>query len=284
MRLLSDHPRIVTFRVHPYEARALSYWIHNVFKGHEVQHPRPNPVYTINQQWVDHHLSQIPALRQWFRREYVERLAAFAQESIDECYLQIARQHRHPAANLSGAPSGASAPLYFAEKIGPGYLPELTWEIYPGAREIVLVRDFRDMFCSILNFTDKSGSPGDFGRDRGKSEDEFIAYTLSQVETLHKSWRQRQDHAYLLRYEDLILRPEETLGRLLDYLGLAHSAAEVKALLRSASRETNEMRQHRTSGDAQASVGRWKRDLPANAQNALTEKFGEYLQAFGYTL
>ena len=44
-------------------------------------------------------------------------------------------------------------------------MPEMTWELYPRAREVILVRDFRDMVASMFAYNAKRGREG-FHRDR----------------------------------------------------------------------------------------------------------------------
>src|SRR5207248_557150 len=66
-----------------------------------------------------------------FGRQYVEDLAGFCQRSIEDFYLQI------------GTMQERRNPRYFAEKYIPTQLPRIMWELYPKAREVFLVRDFR---------------------------------------------------------------------------------------------------------------------------------------------
>jgi hypothetical protein len=43
-----------------------------------------------------------------------------------------------------------------------------------------------------------------------------------------------------------------------------------------------ETERHSTSPDAEASIGRWRRDLDPELQRACHEAFGEALEVFGY--
>ncbi len=90
------------------------------------------------------------------------------QDSIEDWYTTLARNQSQ------------DAPVYFAEKhMWPNFLPVLTWELYPQAKEIFLVRDFRDMVCSILAFDRKRGYPG-FGRPEGKSDTDYVRDELQR--------------------------------------------------------------------------------------------------------
>ena len=55
--------------------------------------------------------SSAPELEGWLGREYPERLAAFCQSAIEEWYSRVARVQEQ------------EAPAYFAEKMGPSYIP-----------------------------------------------------------------------------------------------------------------------------------------------------------------
>jgi hypothetical protein len=85
-----------------------------------------------------------------------------------------------------------------------------------------------------------------------------------------------------VRYEDLILHPEETLEALFDYLDLDRSSTMLDQVIQSASKTTREMKQHQTSTDPQASIGRWQHDLDSSLQKVCVEAFGDILQEFNY--
>ena len=77
--------------------------------------------------------------------DHVADLATFAQQRIDAVYRQVAAL-------------GDGRAEFFAEKCLPeGNVPQLLRELYPDAREVFLVRDFRDMLCSIRAFNEKRG-------------------------------------------------------------------------------------------------------------------------------
>lgn len=285
MRLLSEHPRVAAYRHYPFEGRIASYWIHNLLKTHEQEPTNVSaaPLYTINRDWMNLQLCRHSAGLQWFRKSYLEQLSAFCKQSIEQCFLALAVAEGH--AFQSDNEAASPEPFYFAEKFGPGYMPGLLWELYSGAREIVLVRDFRDMHCSIKSFTDKRGGAEAFGVNSKDGESGFVEHTAKRIEMLVKDWEQRKDKIYLLHYEDLILEPEKTLADLLSYLKLDNSPAVIQRLLKDASKDNNNslMEGHRTSSDIKSSVGRWRKELSREQQNLLHDKFGEYLTLFGYS-
>jgi hypothetical protein len=86
-----------------------------------------------------------------------------------------------------------------------------------------------------------------------------------------------------VRYEDMILRPAETVKALLDYLELDDSAERVRAMTETVGYTPPEMAEHLTAADISASIGRWRQDLSADVPRACHEDFEEALATFGYT-
>ena len=93
---------------------------------------------------------------------------------------------------------------------------------------------------------------------------------------LYNDWTARSDRAHLVRYEDSIVSPSETLTALLEYLEVDSSPAIVQHMLEAAGEGTpRHFPQHQTSGSPEQSIGRWRRDLDASLQ-AVCEEDREY--------
>ena len=212
-----------------------------------------------------------PGIQQWLGRDNVEAVADFAVRRVDEFYGEVARMQ------------GKTDARYFTEKCWPGAcVPQLLAELCPNSREIILVRDFRDMVCSILSFNKKLGYDS-FGRQLADSDAKFIRQLRDSAVRTLEHWRERGERAHLLRYEDLILRPEPTLKAALEYLGLDSSPEVVAATLQRATALTPELQHgHSTSKDPAASIGRWRRDLDDGLKRECAEAFGDVLVQFGY--
>ena len=85
----------------------------------------------------------------------------------------------------------AQEPLvYFAEKHFPDVYPRLLRELYPGARELFLVRDFRDMIASMLAYNARKEF-GDFGRESAQSDATWLDELRRGVVALRDAWRDR---------------------------------------------------------------------------------------------
>jgi hypothetical protein len=290
MKMLAAHPEVVVFRRFPYESAPARYWLHMLrvlsdgANVDESTHPNyfPLDLWSIGSNpYADDRVYEQPPLAEWLAGTYVERLAAFCQQTIDDWYRRLAEMQAQPDA------------LYFAEKhMWADYLAPLTWELYPDARELFLVRDFRDMALSILAFDRKRGFAG-FGRPPGVSDEEYVRGGLAgMVRDLHDAWRERAQRAHLIRYEDLLQTPHETLAAALRYLEvdaspervgeiIGHATADTLALP-GASGEAAEVNVHRTISDPAATVGRWQHEADQAFSRAADQAFGDALATFGY--
>src|SRR5439155_9208191 len=172
--------------------------------------------------------------------------------------------------------------VYFTEKYIPGSVQPLMWELYPEAREVILVRDFRDMLSSMFAFNEKRGIQG-FQRSRAGSDREYVVDTVGKsIAALLRDWQARSGRAHVVRYEDLVTTPVETLTGILQYLGLDSKELIVQAMAACASETTPEMEWHQTAESSSSSIGRWRRDLGPELHAVAQETFGPALEAFGY--
>jgi sulfotransferase family protein len=280
LRLLAEHPRIVVQRDYPYETRVGRYWLHVLKVLAEPANPAESSSqagFTRNAWWVGHNPYFGPAAwrhsetRAWLGHQQIRELGAFCQRSIDGFYLSLAATYQQ------------RQPRYFAEKHLADAVPLLAWELYPRAREVFLVRDFRDMFASMLAFNAKRGYEA-FGRQNVSSDADFLEPLRRAAQQLLRAWRVRAERAHLVRYEDLVEQPAGTLAALLRYLELDSSATTVDGLLARAGRPSAQLAEHRTSRDAASSVGRWRHDLAGPLRSAAENAFAEVLTGFGYAL
>jgi sulfotransferase family protein len=278
LRLLGSHPEVVAYRPFQYEPRVLTYWV-DVFReltepaaylrqittqGRIAARgwwlgtggPAPRPIFD-------------PQIQRSLALDTVEDAAAFCRRRIARVYARIASATDRPAAAL------------FAEKQLPGAVPTIAWELYPDAREVFLVRDFRDMIASVLAWKARFGGPW-FGYAAAKSDEEFVRSFERFATNLVASRRRRSEQAHTVRYEDLVGDPERTVDALVAYLGVEHSSALVERMVATLGEHSPESEAYRTTESIQASIGRWRNDLPAELQRAAQETFAPALEEFGY--
>ncbi len=278
VRMLGAHPEVAAYRPFEYEPRAASYWM-GVLRGlaepssYRRQLMPSGPI--DGSWWLGTELPlprriREPELGDWLGREAISDLAGFCQSRVDGLYVRVAALQDRPAAR------------YFAEKLRPDFVPELMSEIYPGAREVILARDFRDMVSSMFAFNAKRGFQG-FRRGAAGSDAEFIADRVGgSVAALERAWRSRAERAHLVRYEDLVRHPRATAEGLLGHLGLDSSGAALDAMVASVTARGDESDGHRTVRDPADSIGRWRTDLSPDLQSACEEALGPALRSFGY--
>jgi hypothetical protein len=80
-----------------------------------------------------------------------------------------------------------------------------------------------------------------------------------------------------MRYEELVRHPAACVADLLDWLGLAADPAVDEEI-----EERREPDAHGTSTRAEASIGRWRRDLPAADRSVVESVCGAWMERFGY--
>jgi hypothetical protein len=286
MRLLAEHPELVTSRQFPYEVRPAAYWMH-VMKvlsdpGDHQLSTQPDAfedvMINVGQNPYNHSdfldaYTEPAVVRDAMGDRFLTELESFCKRTIDLTYDAIARSEGSEEAN------------YFVEKQLPSHVQNLFWEIYDRPKEIILVRDFRDMICSAKSFDAKRNTTT-FAPDKTSSDEEWLRNMVARgvIRRVLGAWESRSDSAHLVKYEDLILEPEETLRKALRYVGIDDSATTVAGMIERASEESEETLSHRTSGDPIASIGRWRRDFDDRMKSLSAEILSGSLQSIGYEI
>ncbi len=273
MHLLGAHAEIVSQRRYPYEACVGTHTLRML----EVLTTPCNPPQQSDMEKMRNSREDISPLplfcpkdaarmHNWLRREYVERFASFSLQTIDAF---------HQAAAAS---QGKASVCYYAEKIYTmSHVAALFAEVCPGMKHIFLVRDFRDAVCSRQSFHHAKGK----GLEATLAQQ--IQWMSLKTRNLLESWKSRGGQAHLVRYEELMTKPLETLQSLLAYLGLDGSAAATEDWLTRAQTTAPDMERHRTSGGQARSIGRWRQEMSPADKALCDELLGEALQAFGYS-
>jgi hypothetical protein len=274
--LLSSHPGVVAFSPFVKDARISTYWASVLqdlaepasflapFDPHDLESPH---------WWLGsgggNELGE-PEVERWLGSDAIGGLAGVCRGRIEAFYEQLA--------------TAGERPRYFVEKYMPHEsVPDLLAELYGGAREVILVRDFRDLLCSVIAFNRKRGYEA-FGRGGEGGDAEYVRGPLRQsATTLAERLRVGgETRPHLVRYEDLIEAPEPVLTELFEHLGLEADAELVGETIRRAEVSTASMSHHRTSADAAASIGRWREDLPVEIAEICNDELGPLLAEFGY--
>ena len=204
---------------------------------------------------------------------------------------------------------GDKSPLLNAD-----FIEEVS-RIYPEAKVIHIIRDGRDQAVSMLHHvwnrsTDQGGvqtlKPGEFERREiyHKDPKKLLQtgegmFTEERLRGAARSWNARvgktaQDGPALLgpnytevRYEDLLERPNQEVGRLAGFLGADTSEKAVQQAVSSASFEKlskgRERGQEDTSSFYRKGVaGDWKNHFTERDREIYKEEAGELLIRLGY--
>ncbi len=266
MRWLGDDPAVAMVDQYPYEMKLTAYYA----KAYDVLTLPGNPARSVAAEMIYddpfhlgfnpfHHADFAGALTQ--RDGLSDFFVDFSGPVIAEAFKTIITGF-YQRLMLDQCKCGA---LYFAEKCSIfDPVRNFVRAVYPDLREIVLIRDPRDIVCSYQSFWHTSAE------DAQRTLMTFRAKALDIREAA-------PGDVLLLRYEDMLRDPASTRARIGEFLGLRRALAKGAAL---AEREI--FAGHATSRSPAASVGRWQRDLPLENIAKLAATFGDFLTAFGY--
>jgi hypothetical protein len=278
--LLNQHPAIICHAPFHHEVRTAIYWA-EMFSS--ITEPRSylqsirsevtDPEWWLGKRVVSPQSLYVQdnfELERWLASDRVEELAPFLGERIESFYRWIAQYDSRPSAT------------HFVEKCWPSAAAQdILFDIYPRAREIFLVRDFRDVLASIVAYSEKRGYQL-FNRE-GEGEFEFVSRLKHDARVLLDAFEFRKDKAMLIRYEDLVTRGHDTLEAVLDYLDVDTDDGTVEGMLREADEtRLDGQRAHRTTKSPTESIGRWQRDLDPSLRVICDKAFEEIHAAFGY--
>jgi hypothetical protein len=279
MQLLDAHEEIISYRPFQYEPRVASYWI-EVLKAlseptsylQMLSSSQFDKTWWLGNTYFPAEATAFdPSVQRWLGYNNVDIISTFCQSRIEAFYDQVASLQKK------------FSPKYFAEKFAPdNVMTTLIWEMYPLAKEILLVRDFRDMLCSVLAYNKKKGITS-FGRELTYSDEEYVKYLRGYAAYMLQRWKRQTPKVFLLRYEDLIMHPHEALESVFEYLAVNANVGYIQEVI-SKAQSSNQDQQaiHRTASSSVDSIGRWKSDLDKKMQDLCNETFGDVLKEFGY--
>ncbi|WFB37455.1 sulfotransferase [Kiritimatiellota bacterium B12222] len=276
MQLISAHPQIRANREYPLETRMAQYFMQRYYVSVSpaVHQPDYNIDNFFNRNWESmcgpcpyYHnpYSEGAFTESWYESNIVPVAEKELVESIEGYYQALGPEFKFRKSKRAH---------YFLEKYHPNFMPFLFGEFYPQGKEVFLVRDFRDMFASMLGFNEKRNSQ-DFGRKDSSSELDFLMRLRKSITQLSTSWTLRKRDALLVKYEELCRNESEVLSGIFDYLELP----EISVFPATADED---LLAHQTSESSEASIGKWKQVLPKELAEACNREYAEALELFGY--
>ncbi len=139
----------------------------------------------------------------------------------------------------------------------------------PNTKVILLARDPRDVVCSYRAFAKKI---------HGTAKDQIDYAEDDHAANWCKVYEQLLDlpDYHLLKYQDLVTDPEDTVCKALDYLGLVIGKACQRAI------EANVIFPfHGTSKTPAESMGRWQRDLSPEEADSIHARCRPLMERMG---
>jgi hypothetical protein len=190
-------------------------------------------------------------LREFYELTLPSAYAATFRDVIAKFYAILARSQGKPTASI------------FCEK---GDIDEASRSgarlFFGTVREIVLIRDPRDLLCSAMAFWNFSA-------------EEAMAVLRSGLSRLARIIRHAGSDTLVMRYEDLLLDPVASRLAIANFIGLERPTQPAEAT-------GGLFERHGTAGDPAASIGRWKRDLSPELIAACDASFGGFMRDFNY--
>lgn len=279
MRLLAGHPGILVTGGHPYEMRPPVWLWHAAqvmsapgadasmhpdgFESRDADRLGYNPYRS--RDWED--AAGPPAVMRWQEESLPAAAIEFCKRQVDE-FVQCCTAARRVT------------PRFVAQKMLVSLTRHFVRNIYPGARDVFLVRDFRDVWLSARSFNRKRGGAS-FGREGFASDLDWLrglAFSTRQLRLAHLA---AGPDALTLRYEELMRDPAPALTRVLAGLGLDAAPDLVRRLVAAAGAGDRDAEQHRTS-EPGGDVERWRTEMTPEEMAAAADAFGEDLRYFGY--
>lgn len=257
MRLLSSSSQIAVGGSYPFEQKLFAYlWRWSRLLTRTDWDP---------DEWAPHHLGSILQERDtsvlgpppWRRHDLLDGAQADVSSISTRCFEFAWREfslrataatrvaHRDPEADVR----------YYAEKHMNSWLLDL--RELPPLRMVVLLRDPRDTYASLLAF--RSTPWAEFGEGRATDEndylDQFITRQRERLRWIAKL--QEGPDTAIVRYEELVRDLPAVARRLEGWL-------EVKLDDEAVAKDRRLGWVHRTAPSSEESIERWRTDLPSD--------------------
>jgi hypothetical protein len=190
-------------------------------------------------------------VRDYFDQFAPDRLAGCARDLIEEFYRRLA----HDKGKQAG---------FFAEKGNNLHKPTrmFTRRAFGQVRELVIVRDPRDVLCSHMAYF-------------SSSEDKAFAQLTHAAKQLLAIRDEAREDIHILRYEDMVRGDDACFAAMSAFLG-------VRIEPDTGERGREVFRRHGTSPSPEASVARWRSNLPNALKARCAADWADFFAAFGY--
>jgi hypothetical protein len=275
MRLLGSSPQVAVGGTYPYEHKFFAYlwrWSRLLTRPDWDENEwDTNDLGSILQEYDRSTLGPPP----WRRRDLMDGTEAGApsmsEQAFDSAWRDFSRRatevtrvaHRDPEADVR----------YYAEKHMNSWL--LDRSELPQLRLVVLLRDPRDTYASLLAF--RESAKAELGQRQAADEADYFRRFIERQHDRLRWIAGLEDgrDTTIVRYEELVRDLPRVAGRLGAWLGVELDADSVM-------RDKRVGWVHRTAESPEASIGRWRSDLPADVAESIARELRPELDGLGF--
>jgi protein-tyrosine sulfotransferase len=176
----------------------------------------------------------------------------------------------------------AAGKARWAEKT-PQNIRHLEWIAahFPNVRVVHIIRDGRDVVCSMRNHPDWRWVDGAWQKVLVARP--LAWYVRRWLDDTAAGMAWREDLRYTeIRYEDLVADPATVLGRVCESIGVEPDRAWLAAVAAPADDARHTKRPDYEGAVSGTSVGRWREDLTAEERQQVERLCGPRLRELGY--
>ena len=279
MRLLFTSPEIAVEGPYPYESKYFAYLVRwaGLLAREDWQADGWSPASLGTLTQAEH--SQMLGPPPWSERTLfasADGEAPIADRAFALVWSEFSR--RAIEATRKRHRKRTAEPRFYAEKHLQTWI--LDREALPRFRTIALLRDPRDVYLSILAFNEKREGMPPIGQAVGEPverwRDRFIETQRRRLGWVAEALADGDSgETVVVRYEDLVGNLEAEAARLERVLGIT---LRPKAVLK----DRRLRAEHSTSASAEASVGRWRREMGTADASQFGSALGAELAAVGF--
>jgi len=267
MQWLSKYPELVMGQLYPYEMKLANYYS-AAFRVLAAETDRKNSTDpdTMFGDKFRHLIGSNPYTRLGSHGVTTSRkaLERFFEETVPTAYADTFRNLIQEYYNILKQDQNKPLARYFVEK---SVLDEAARKgprlFFGNVREIVLVRDPRDFLCSAKAFWKMSS-------------EQALRLVVHSSRRLEEISLQAGPDTIVVKYEDLVGSPVETMQRIGDFIGLS------RIKLSDTDNDKSLFGVHGTSSSPASSIGRWRSDLTEKEAEHCEQHLGSFMKYFEY--
>lgn len=271
MKILLQFDEITIVNFFPYEMRFFLYMLSLANQLHDVAPSSMLNNFVTGQPFnvhVDKLLNdqkEYPHVAEWYRDKFFKNSSDYVIKQVQQFYSSVSID------------SGKGEARYFCEKSSP-YYHELIDSMYPSFKSIILVRNPINNYVSFKKF---------FPNHINTEEDAvtWIEGLKNKFSKYRELIHRHEKRVLLLKYEDLITSPLETILSIQKFLGLDISPKKAKEIyLNAQQKDRDKSAKHMTSGSQQQSIQVQTHALEENEYELIVRELGDYCKFFEFDI